>query len=108
MNASPNSDANQAVHAFTEYCVLNLMVAATIAMEKIEDCIKDLPHFGFDIFRKEHGILQDLIDKIPQYMAMLSSTDESFWSTVEGSAEYDVAQKKNFEIYPEKHYVNTW
>mmetsp|Transcript_24565 Transcript_24565/g.52935 ORF Transcript_24565/g.52935 Transcript_24565/m.52935 type:complete len:182 (-) Transcript_24565:801-1346(-) len=99
----PNGDYNQGVCAFTGSHFLNPMAAMKMTVEQIKDCIKDPSHFGFDEFCEGYSIIQDLIDEIPHYMAVVSITDESFWSSVDGAAEYDAALVRKIEMYPENH-----
>ena len=99
----PSGDYTPIVSAYMAARVLNPLVAADMDDEQMRDAIKDLSHFGFDEFRPGNGIINDLLEEIPVYRAALDSTDESFWSKVEGAAEYDEDLRKKAEATsPEK------
>ena len=48
-----------------------------------------LESFGYDEFRNASGLFDDLKSKMSTYRAWLHSTEESFWTRVEGAKEYD-------------------
>ena len=105
---SPKGDYSQAVAAYMAARVLNPLVASTMDWEKMTDAIKDLMHFGFDKFRSGCGILDDMIEELPEYRAAVDSTDESFWSNVKGAGEYDETMRKKAEKNPGKYANCTW
>ena len=104
----PSGDYTPIVSAYMAARVLNPLVAVDMDDEQMRDAIKDLFHFGFDEFRPGNGIINDLLEEIPVYRAVLDSTDDSFWSKVEGAAEYDEDLRKKAEASPEKYSGRTW
>ena len=89
-------------NAYMAARVLNPLVASHMDMEQIVDAIRDLAQFGFDEFRASNGIITDLIEEIPAYLAVVNATNDSFWSLVEGAEKYDADLKKKAEKNPEK------
>ena len=82
-----------------------------MTIKKTKDCIEDLSsHFGFDEFRdcEGHGIIQDLMDEISHYIAEVCHTEDFFWSSVDGVAEYDVSLVRKIVMYLEKYSGHTW
>jgi hypothetical protein len=83
---------------------LNPLVAKDMNATEIEDCLRDLfKAFDFDEFRKASDLLNDCFEEVPVYVAKLRSTPESFWSEVEGAAEYDKQLEKKAQRDPEKY-----
>ena len=76
--------------------VPNRLVAADMSLEEMRDAIKNLSHFGFDVFRSNNnGIIGDTIEELPTHCAVVDATSELFWSNVEGAEKYnkDLAKK---------------
>ncbi len=99
----PKEDYFDIVAAYRAARVLNPLVAAEMDNVQMRDAIKDLELFGFDEFRPNNGILKDLRAEIPVYCAVIAATEESFWSQVEGAAEYDAALEKKAEKDPAQY-----
>ena len=97
---SPQGDYHQAVRAFMAAQVLNPLVAVDMCSDQLVDAIRDLSLFGYDDFRPSSGMIEDLIDELSLYRAVVKSSPKSFWSEVEGAADYDVSLKKKAEKDP--------
>lgn len=105
---TPEGDYKTLTCAYKAARVLNPLVASAMTKEEMIDAINDLKHFKFDEFRPGHGILDQMIAEIPDYVRVLHSTSESFWSLVEGAAEYDKAHQKKFEKDGGGIFQNMW
>ena len=108
MLVSPDGDYYIATLAFKAARVLNPLVDVDMGKEEMMDAIKDLSHFGFDEFRPGHGIIQDMIEEMPTYLAAIQSTSDTFWDEVEGAPEYDAALETKIKSTPEHNAGRTW
>ena len=88
--------------------VLKSLVVVDMCLDQLVDAIRNLCLFGFDEFRHGSPVVEDLIDELSSYRAVINSTPKSFWSEVEGAADYDVSLKKKAEKNPEKYGDSTW
>ena len=105
---SPRGDYNETVRFFMAAQVLNPLVAVDMCSDQLVNAIRDLSLLGFDEFRHSSGVIKDLNDELSTYCAVVNSIPESFWSEVEGAAEYNVSLKKKAEKNPEKYGDSTW
>lgn len=85
---------------------LNPLEAATMSDLELKESLSDLSAYGFDEFRPR--AIQDIINEIPTYRALIASTPLSFWSEVDGAEKYDILLKKRAEGNPEKYGNHTW
>ena len=53
-------------------------------------------------------MIEDLIDELSSYCVIVNSIPKSFWSDVEGAAEYDASLKKKAEKNLEKYGDSIW
>ena len=72
------------------------------------DATKELHLFGIAEFRPGCGILEDLVEELPVYHAIIDVTLQSFWSAVQGAANHDASLKKKAKKDPEKYGGSTW
>lgn len=82
-------DYQQVKKCYFAAAALNPIEAMTMDHAAIEACIKDLRNFDFDEFREVNGILDDVIEEIPAYLALLTNTTDTLLSSLRGAAEYD-------------------
>ena len=77
--------------------------------DEIESCLKDLfSSFDFDEFRDASNLLNDIKTEIPRYIAQLHSTPNSFWSNVEGAADYDKKLERKARANPQEYSGRSW
>jgi hypothetical protein len=96
--------------AFSAARVLNPFVAKDMnqATINIKATVEELRSFGFDVFRENGGIIEEMVNEIPAYMAKVASTNEMFWNTVEGAEEYDEDLAAKAVEDPVKYDNKTW
>jgi len=100
---SETGDFYMLCQAYYAARVFNPLAVATMTAPEISMAIKDLRHFNFDEFRVGNGIIEDMINQIPAYLAQVKNTGQSFWNGVEGSAKYDKEIAKKAMKDPEKY-----
>ena len=85
------------------------LTAKNMSRAEIKECLKDLfDALGFDEFRPERNLLSDLDGELEEYMALLHSTPDTFWSTVEGAEEYDKHLEELARKEPDKYNDRSW
>ena len=105
----PDGDYFHLSAAYSAARVLNPLVVSAMSQEQIKDTIKDLKHFKFDEFCPKHGIIERLLREVPSYLAVIESTPESFWTTMEGAERYEMALQKKKQKDPSKYPAqHTW
>ncbi len=70
--------------------------------------MEELRSFGFDVFSENGGIIEEMVNEIPAYMAKVASTNEMFWNTVEGAEEYDEDLAAKAVQDPVKYNINRY
>ena len=88
--------------------ILNPLVAFGMSAPAIEAAANELKAFGFDEFRDGNGIIDDMIQEIPRYLALVQGTGEPFWNQVEGASKYDADLAKKAVENPAAYDGKTW
>ena len=105
---SPNGDFKNLSSAYYAARVMNPLVAAKMSVAGIEAAVKGLKEFGFDEFRDGGGIIDNMIEQIPSYLAKVDRTGVDFWNSVEGAKEYDDKLAKKAVKDAAKYGNKTW
>jgi hypothetical protein len=87
---------------FSAARVLNPLVAKDMNQATIEATVEELRSFGVDVFCENGGIIEEMVNEIPAYMAKVASTNE------EGAEEYDEDLATKAVEDPVKYDNKTW
>ena len=58
------------------------LVVTDMCSDQMVDALRDLRLFGFNEFHLSRGIIEDSINELSSYHAVINSTPKSFWSEV--------------------------
>ena len=61
---------------------------------EVEQAVRDLKAFGFDEFCDGGGIIDKILEQVPEFIAIVKSTSNDFWNSVENASDYDIELAK--------------
>ena len=82
MFLSPQGDYHQAIGEFMATLVFNPLVESDMCSDQMVDILRDLCLLGFNEFCLGRGIIDNLIDELSSYRAVINPAPKYFWSEV--------------------------
>jgi hypothetical protein len=104
---SPSGDYFQISLSYHAARVLNPLAVMNMTQPQVEQAVRELKAFEFDEFREGGGIIERMIEQVPEFIALVNATKEDFWNSVEDASDYDMDLTKK-AINNNEPVTRTW